>query len=235
MKPIFNNTSIGTRNFPINVGSVGGFFTFESDEDVYGITNFHVIQNNGRGVLNDPVYQLGRSGQIGEVEYWYEPTDRLNYFDLALFKIDLAVVQPMWHAVVEGFADAALVRQVELNKNNSVTFGICDGIVEGPFNITINDESFRFSNLLRIQSAVSGAPFSNRGDSGSIIMSDNKIVALLIGADPNDATVSYGIPFVDSRKNKGILHFLNRGLISLVNGVLLTLFIIYHLDLSPKT
>jgi hypothetical protein len=209
MKTIFNNTSIGTRNFPPNVGTVGGFFTFEGDKDVYGITNFHVIQNNGRGVLNDPIFQSGRSGQIGELEYWYEPTDRMNFFDLALFKMDLAMVRPMWQAVVEGFADAALVRQVELHSNQSVNFGTCNGIAEGPFNITINEVSFRFSNLLRIQSSVSGAPFSKRGDSGSIIMSDNKIVALLLGADPNDATVSYGIPFVDSRKNKGILHFLN--------------------------
>jgi len=64
--------------------------------------------------------------------------------------------------------------------------------------------TYKFTNLLQIKSADYNYDFSYPGESGSIIMAGDKIVALLIGARPDDPTISYAIPFEDSLNNKGI-------------------------------
>lgn len=207
VKLVMSNTTISPETAG-SIGTVGGFFTVGQNTDVYGITNFHVVQKNGTATVNDPVYDSSMLYQIGELESWYKLNQTLNYFDLALFKVDMTAVLPKWNRKVGGFADACYVNHVELHKGNAVQYGICQGISDGPFTMILDGCAYQFGNLLRIQSASYGTRFSTRGDSGSILMSDDKIVALLIGADPNDYTVSYAIPFIDSVKKKGILHYL---------------------------
>jgi hypothetical protein len=210
MTRLFNNTNIYANGPSSQFGCVGGFFTLPDDSEVYGITNFHVVEKDGQASLDAPIFKRGTKSQIGQLKYWYEleTGEGLNYFDMALFKVDQTNVSPSWNMGISGFADAGSADQVQLVKgNNLMQTGTCTGLLQGPFSIELETQHYKFTNLLQIQSSSENAPFSSSGDSGSVIVSGDKIVALLVGADSNNPLISYGIPFVDNTSNKGILNF----------------------------
>jgi len=209
MPLVLSNSSIYANGPSAQSGCVGGFFTLPGSQDVFGITNFHVVEKGGIGTLNAPIFKLGSVAKIGLLEYWYQlDTHNVNYFDMALFAIDKAVATPVWNVAVGGWADANNAVQVQLTRANGIqTFGIAAGLKNGPFNITLERQPFQFTNLLQIHSTSTTVPFSSPGDSGSLIFSGGNIVALLLGADTNEPFISYGIPFIDSINNKGILNY----------------------------
>jgi hypothetical protein len=208
MISLFNNTNIFANNMNGQIGTIGGFFQFSGDNTIYGITNFHVVEIGGTASVGAPLFQKGSGLQIGTLQYWYQPKQGVsNYFDMALFAIDPSAISPAWNSPVGGFADANSATDVQINFGNNVLHtGLSNGIQQGPFNITIGNQQYKFTNLLQIQSSSSNYQFSYPGDSGSLIFAGDQIVALLLGGDPNNPFISYGIPFVDSVNNKGILN-----------------------------
>lgn len=205
---LFSNTGIFANDASGQDGTVGGFFTLPDSPGIYGITNFHVIEQGGTATQDAAIFQQGTGIQIGTLERWYLPTTTgLNRLDLALFLVDQSVMTPTWNTQVSGFADANSVTSVQLNLgNNIVHFGTALGLKPGPFPVPIDGVTYNFTNLLQIQSASDGHQFSRGGDSGSLIFADDLIVALLIGCDQSNPFITYGIPFIDTISKKGILN-----------------------------
>ncbi|HWK03662.1 MAG TPA: hypothetical protein VNS58_08520 [Puia sp.] len=211
MSALFNNSYIYANGPNSQYGSVGGFFTLGGNsQDVFGITNYHVVEKDGSATEDAPVFRRGSTQLIGRLKYWFElePGEGLNFFDLALFNVNKAAIQPLWNLPVSGFAEAATVSQVQMVMNNNIVHvGVSAGLLNGPFNIGLEHQEYKFGNLLQIQSSSDNNAFSSPGDSGSIILSGDKIVALLLGADSNNPLISYGIPFIDNTNNRGILNY----------------------------
>lgn len=205
---LYSNTAIYANDQNGSPGTVGGFFKLPNDDAVYGITNFHLVQSGGQATQDSPVFKGGSTARIGELEAWYSPDVTVtNYFDLALFSLD-PEVERSWTGTVTGFADANDVQDLQLNLGNGVVhYGFAGGVQQGPFPMNIAGVIYSFANLLQIQSVSTSYQFSIPGNSGSLIMAGDKIVALLVAGDPNNPFISYGIPFIDRISNKGILNY----------------------------
>lgn len=205
-----SNTQIYVNNQTGQPGTVGGFFKIRGEKGIFGITNFHIVESNGKASLDSPVFKVGTTDQIGALDSWYSPdATTINYFDLALFSVDQGVVQPKWNIPITGIADANDVQQVQLNLGSQVIhYGISEGLKPGPFPIPIAGKTYEFTNLLRIRSDSSTYRFSAPGDSGSLIVAGSKIVALLVGGDQLNPFISYAIPFIDRVSNKAILNYI---------------------------
>lgn len=205
MSILLSNSNIYGPSLIGPSGSVGGFFTIAGGSQVFGITNLHVF--SGSCQVGDGVHRMGSEEIIGSVKYWFElDKTQLNYFDLVLFEIKTDRVVPHWNVPVSGFADAQHVPSVQLiTEDGQVRTGVNQGIKPGPFVLGIGGKFYKFTNLIQIHSTRPGAAFSNPGDSGSLILADNRMVGILVGGDPNHRDISYAMPFIDSVRGMGIL------------------------------
>jgi len=197
---IFANDDSGT-------GTVGGFFKFNGN-DIYGITNNHVIANANNCHVGDPVFRYGDNEKIGTLHYWVTLNqNQVNYLDVALFKIDdeieiewllpEGIDQPGDFDIAKNDENVYMMLQDGSRKQGKVTLATIN------FNIpfVLCEKKFSFSDLIEIKS-IEGTPFSVPGQSGSIIFNNaNSILGILLGTN-STTTKSYAIPFIN--RNRGI-------------------------------
>lgn len=199
---IYQNTEAGK-------GTVGGFFKFPNADNIYGISNNHVIANLNNCNVGDPVFDIA-GNQVGSLTHWFNlQPNVVNFIDAALFECRQPF-QTAWrinnNAVPKplGFIEPKMGGHVYLMHSNNVARW---GVISNPsinttVNFTLGDNNYPFSKLIEI-SPTDGIPFSSTGNSGSIIMSSNHcIVGLLVGAETGGIK-SYAVPFVN-----GILNYL---------------------------
>lgn len=202
------NNSVIYRNGSFGRGSVGGFFRFHGASDIYGISNNHVIANINNCNIGDPIFDESGS-TIGALTHWriLNGANGFNLVDVALFKYNGAAGPPAWRIGAglthpKGF--------IEPLKNGRVYMPLEQGVRQGWISNAHTDlymdfllcgQHFAFTHLIEIKS-LNGSPFSEPGDSGSVVLSSNHYIVGLILGTSKDTTTSYAIPFVE-----GILNY----------------------------
>jgi hypothetical protein len=203
-----NNIKI-FRDGICGAGSLGGFFTMPGRDAIYGISNNHVLANLNSCAVGDAILRAGTNEQIATLSHWVplsvmNANNTINVVDMALCKImpgipttwqldDSTLTKPAGYIEPRQFGVVYMKEE-----NGSVRRGkITKSIINHVMQFDLCGKPYLFTKLIEI-APTDGQPFSQPGNSGSIILSSSHlIVGLLVGAN-SDSTKSYAVPFVDA-------------------------------------
>lgn len=202
-----NNIKI-RRDGICGAGSLGGFFTMPGRDAVYGISNNHVLANLNSCAVGDQIRRADTNEQIATLSHWVplsimNEKNTINQIDMALCKLTPGL-QPAWQiddsmiTKPAGYIEPRQFGFVYMKlEDGSVRRGkIMKSFINHVMQFDLCGKPFLFTKLIEI-APTDGRPFSDPGNSGSIILSSSHlIVGLLLGAN-SDATKSYAVPFVD--------------------------------------
>ena len=188
----------------ITAGTIGGFF-IDKDGDPIILSNNHVLANENRASIGDPIFQPGPMENTAAKSFvgWPEPVANLPYFaslkryipisangnlqDSAIATINDKIVKaglvnnlyPTINKRLNGFADAKVNMQVQkCGRTTGYTTGRVMAL-NASFSIAYDMGSMKFNNC------VVCSPMSQGGDSGSIITDMNmNAIALLFAGSP---------------------------------------------------
>jgi hypothetical protein len=201
VRPIKPGYSCGHRQ--ITTGTIGGIF-LDADNEPVILSNNHVLANENRANLGDPIYQPGPSDTKGDLNFrnWPDPVAKLPYFatlkkfnklvgdnndhDSAIAKIHpkfisaglIDQIYPIVNKTFNNFAEATVGTQVQkLGRTTGYTTGRVMA-THASFTVGYDFGEARFNNCVVLSSMSSG------GDSGSIIydMSMNAVGLLFAGS-----------------------------------------------------
>ena len=209
---MFNNSRI-IRDGICGPGSVGGFFTMGNSDQIYGITNNHVAANLNNCNVGDAILFEEDRRAIGFLSHWVilktsTEIERLNQIDVALFRLNPNLT-PRW--IIGDRSLPGPLGFIEPRQGGRVYMASADGrhrsgrITKTYTNHVLQfylcGRPFLFTRLVEV-TPISDSPFSQGGDSGSVVFSSNHyIVGIILGAN-SDRTRSYLIPFVDGILNR---------------------------------
>jgi len=202
--PICNMVDPPTNNGQVALGTIGGIVN-GTDNKNYLITCYHCIYNHNLNFDDfqpDGVNNLVKTVISGS----FQPLGTVT-FAIRTAKADLALIQ-----VNDGFLDSVnfpgagvKMRDPALNNNDSlkvhlVKNGNMTGNTSGMFQCISNDITgayidtigdFSFSELVKVDGL--GGPFAVEGDSGSLIMDDNKKLCGMIVLRDKLSLAAYGL------------------------------------------
>jgi hypothetical protein len=187
------------RNNSAEAGSLGGFFTFGGNE-IYGLSNNHVIANLGQCKVDDQICLSGSTQQVGLLKSWTMFQQTINYLDIALFKLS-ADMLPVWRmpsgvSRPSGIGYTLLGDEVYFIRNNGMKReGVVSELsITRNISFMLNGKPFLFTRLIEI-TPNGDPPFCDPGESGSLVFnSQHAAVGVIIGTDVNKSK-SYAIPF----------------------------------------
>lgn len=199
MTTIYNSMQI-YRQGAFEAGSLGGFFTFGSN-DIFGISNNHVLANFNDCSVGDKICKGGSELVIGTLEYWIKLNNQKNYLDVALFKLAAGIL-PCWtipgSRVAPGIIRTGINREkVYIVKNDGTKKEgeISALFIGNTITFSLSGNAFPFTGLTEI-TPLGGQPFSDEGESGSVIFSEgHDVLGILIGTI-KDGSKSYYVPFI---------------------------------------
>ena len=211
-RPLRIGGSIG--HFKITAGTLGCFMRTRTGEVVHILSNNHVLADENRAKLGDAILQPGAfdGGQnpkdvIGSLAK-FEPLKRIgvNFVDCAIASIKEGIKFNI--RKLQGLGNLAGVGPAFLDTGTKVAkVGRTTGLTHGRVtafeldNVVVGYDigNLRFDNQIEIEGADDG-PFSQGGDSGSVIV-DGKMLAvalLFAGGDQggsNGQGLTYANPF----------------------------------------
>ena len=185
-----------------NVGRLGGLFTFaDGTNNVYGISNNHVIANLNNANVGDPICDVNNN-KIGALQAWVHlyPANSINTTEFAIFKLD-DPSQAQWvswgaNARPNGFAIPSVGMHVNYPSPAGISTGRID-LLNYPIQTSWNGVNYIFNGCLRI--IPSGiTPFSYHGDSGGAIYTDNNMLLGIIVAINENNSATFVVPFFGS-------------------------------------
>jgi hypothetical protein len=209
-RPILIGSSVG--HHAITAGSVGAFLKIPGRSDVLLLSNNHVLANENRGSLGDAILQPGsadggRAGRdtVGVLERFVAlDVHGINAVDCATAAIDESIdVDPRTlsgHGDLTGTADpwdADAV--VKVGRTTGLTDGVVTAFEVDNVIVDFNLGRLRFDGQIEISGTQAG-PFSEPGDSGSLVVaqqSGRAVGLLFAGSDqggPNNFGVTYANP-----------------------------------------
>lgn len=172
-------------------GTLGGIFTVQNQDGLFGLSNNHVIADTNNAPQNAPV-QFFNEGEVGKLFRYINLKDppEVNYMDAAIFKFN-ENIEPTWSpAVPQGKTGPTIHMQVY--KNGYAT-QITNGYIksyDGAVNVNLNGQLYYFKEVITILGT--NGTFSDFGDSGSIVLTKNHfLVAVLFAKYGNYA---YALP-----------------------------------------
>ncbi len=209
-RPLRVGGSVG--HFAITCGTLGCFVRRRSDDQVFILSNNHVLANENDAVQGDAIIQPGdmdggrRSrDRIGGLDRFVKLRKRgINFIDCALASLSAGI--GFNHSKLAGIGNLAGVGPDAVEDAAVAKVGRTTGTTRGRVtafeidNVIVGYDlgNLRFDNQIEIEGAGDEA-FSDGGDSGSLIVSaDNLAVALLFaGGDQggsNDQGLTYANP-----------------------------------------
>lgn len=186
VRPIKPGYSCGHRD--ITAGTIGGFF-LDRDNDPVILSNNHVLANEGKAKIGDPIYQPGPLDASGDLNFreWPDPVSLLPYFatlkkfndikatdnthDSAIAKIHpkfissgmIDTIYPVVNRRFAGFASALVGMQVQkCGRTTGYTTGRVIAL-HASFTVGYDFGNARFNDCVVLSAMSQG------GDSGSII------------------------------------------------------------------
>ena len=199
-------------------GTLGAFVHRDDDEAVYLLSNSHVIADSGNAQLGDAVIQPGgldggtRSDRIATLSE-HAPIDftsgLANNIDAAIARIDDGVQVRTGYAppfgdlqgvgdLIARFDDDANVFVDKMGRTTGPTRGVFSAF---DIDVTVdygNGRLAKFANQLEFKTATAGQTFSNAGDSGSIILDEDRYgVGLLFAGNPTGGRERTGVTYAN--------------------------------------
>lgn len=176
-------------------GTMGGVFTRNNDPSLYGLSNNHVIANLNNANQGDPV-RYHPDINAGSLFNWITllPLPSVNRIDAALFKIN-PVHTANWNPQSPvGSVGAQVNLQVyKRGHTTGLTYGVIQGI-NGSGQFMLNGRDFYFTEVISIV-GYSG-PFSDFGDSGSLVMTTNHFMVGLLFAKFEEYAYALPIKYI---------------------------------------
>jgi hypothetical protein len=205
-RPVEIGVSVG--HFAITAGTVGAFVRINGDGAPRLLSNNHVLADENRGTPGDEILQPGRvdggrsgADRIGGLERFVAlERDGVNEVDAALAVLDAGIgVDPE----IEGIGRVASLASIE-DVEAVVKVGRTTGRTEGNVSAIEVDNvvveysagTLRFDNQVEISGTARG-PFSQGGDSGSMIVAGGapEAVALLFAGSDQGGPDGFGVTF----------------------------------------
>jgi hypothetical protein len=200
-------------------GTLGAFVrAYDDEEPLHILSNSHVIADNGNAPLGSSILQPGQldggtaAHRVAALSK-FEPIDftngSANRIDAAIARIEDGVhaktgVAPPY-GNVKGVGDL-IVRMADEEEVFVNKMGRTTGATRGTFSafdidVTVDYGGGRlakFSNQLEFKSAAPGQTFSDAGDSGSVILDEDRYaVGLLFAGNPNGGLDGNGITYAN--------------------------------------
>jgi hypothetical protein len=209
-RPVAIGTSVG--HYAVTAGTVGAFVARVGDTDRLLLSNNHVLANENRARLADPVLQPGDADGGHRPDDVVGTLDRfvaldpvgVNHVDCALARMnDDVAADP---AGLRGLGDLGEVGApddadwvVKIGRTTGLTFGTVSAFELDGLYVEYSAATLRFDAQLEVAS-VSDDPFSRGGDSGSLVVTRDRLrpVGLLFAGSerggPGDSGLTYANP-----------------------------------------
>lgn len=208
-RPLSVGGSLG--HFRITAGTLGCFVRARGDSQTLVLSNNHVLANENRCRLGDPILQPGRFDHgrkpedvVGRLHDFRRLKKRAtNSLDCAVAAINdpipyeprnlrgLGTLAGPGEPVDIGTAVAKVGRTTGLTRGRVIAFEV-DNIV-----VDYDLGSLRFDNQIEIESA-GAAPFSDGGDSGSLIVDGRRrAVGLLFAGSDHGGRGNLGLTYAN--------------------------------------
>jgi hypothetical protein len=209
-RPLRAGASIG--HFKITAGTLGGFVRSRDDGSVLILSNNHVLANENRAKKGDHILQPGTfdGGQdpgqkVGELLRFVKlKKTRANLVDCAIASIDAPI--KFNHRTLTGLGNLAGLGDPVLAADDQVgKVGRTTGTTKGRVtafeldNLVVEyDLGFlKFDNQVEVE-GVDSRPFSQGGDSGSLIVdAGRRAVALLFAGSDQGGSNGQGLTFAN--------------------------------------
>jgi hypothetical protein len=209
-RPLLIGCSIG--HFAVTAGTLGCFVKPRTGGGLFILSNNHVLANENRGKPGDDIVQQGTldGGEVpGDVVATLGDFIRLkkrgaNLVDCALAKLSsgiksdttklrgLGKVAGLGDAFLDEGTDVAKIGRTTGLKRGRVTAFEMDNIV-----VSFDIGNIRFDNQVEIEGAEDD-PFSDGGDSGSLIVGrDKRGVALLFAGSDQGGANGQGLTYAN--------------------------------------
>lgn len=236
VRPLKPGYSCGHGN--ITAGTIGGFFK-DSDGDIVILSNCHVLADEGKAKVGDPIFQPGPIDSAGHPKFngWPDPVAGLPYCatlkkfvpihlkgntqDSSIATINEKVIRdglvdylyPTVNRKIAGWGNASVNQQVQkCGRTTGYTTGRVMAL-HASFSIGYDFGTARFDDCVVLSNMSAG------GDSGSIIadMSMNAVALLFAGSSKvtiaNPISIvrqQYGLQLVDNKTPDKKVQFCGR-------------------------
>lgn len=195
---LVTNTIIKRKNASEG-GLIGGWFSFEKNGQVYGISCNHVIANINACRVGD-ILANETNDDIGVLSHWLQLKAAQNGFtnkaEFALF-LPKSNLTPLWRAKPSGFVNGTVDARVDFRCDDYASRGTITNISH-PVSITWNNIDYHF-RCIEVKSETNGS-FSKPGHSGGSVYCDEKLLGIILGInETGDKT--YVVPFADGILN----------------------------------
>ena len=214
-RPLLIGASIG--HVAVTAGTLGAFALHRKTQKLVILSNNHVLANEDAGKLGDIVIQPGahdggkrRSDRVGALlDFVPLKNGGGNLVDAAIASIDAGI--DIDAATLTGFGALAGLRQdilepgaivLKVGRTTGVTRGLVTAIEVDDLVIGYDRGDLSFDRQIEIEGADTG-PFSDGGDSGSIIVDEQGLACALLfaGSDQggsNGAGLTYANDLVSA-------------------------------------
>ncbi|RUR71064.1 hypothetical protein EJP67_28820 [Variovorax guangxiensis] len=218
-RPLKIGISVGHRD--ITAGTLGCFVQRAIDGEwvTFILSNNHVLAKENLGVIGDAVLQPGRldngtpsKDKVAELSNFIPLKKRHNLVDCAIAKLGLEGAQYDSSSIrglgkLAGLASAGInegARVAKLGRTTGLTKGRVTAFELDDVVVAYEQGNLSFDQTIEIE-GIGARPFSDGGDSGSLIVnSRNEAVALLFAGSEsggrNNAGLTYANPIHDVLK-----------------------------------
>jgi hypothetical protein len=209
-RPLLNGCSVG--HFAVTAGTLGCFVKLRSGGGLFVLSNNHVLANENRGKRGDAIVQPGTldGGRVPEdvvahlADFVRMKKRSANLVDCALGElaegIEADTTKLRGNGELSGLGDAFLDEGTEVSKLGRTT-GLTHGRVTAfeLDNVVVSYDigDVRFDDQVEIEGSGDG-PFSDGGDSGSLIVgADKRGVALLFAGGDQGGANGQGLTYAN--------------------------------------
>jgi hypothetical protein len=208
-RPLRVGGSIG--HFAITAGTLGCFVQRRSDDQVFILSNNHVLANENDAAKGDAIIQPGDAdggrrprNRIGSLDRFVKLRKRgVNFIDCALARVNTGI--RFNHTGLTGIGNLAGVGPDAVEDAAVAKVGRTTGMTRGTVtafeidNVVVGYDlgNLRFDNQIEIEGAGDEA-FSDGGDSGSLIVNaENLGVALLFAGGDQGGSNNRGLTYAN--------------------------------------
>jgi hypothetical protein len=209
-RPLRIGSSIGHRD--ITGGTLGCFVRCRQDGSPRILSNNHVLAKENKGKVGDPILQPGRfdGGNVPEdvagmlITFLKLKRKGINFVDCAVASVNAEIAFDAKN--LNGLGELAGVSDVVIDEGTAVakvgrTTGTTRGLVTAfeldNLVVQFGIGSLRFDRQIEIEGA-NGGPFSEGGDSGSLVVDEaRKGVGLLFAGGDQGGTNGKGLSYAN--------------------------------------
>ena len=213
-RPLSIGASVG--HFAITAGTLGAFVSRQRDsksgaDRIYILSNNHVLANEDQAKIGDAILQPGRADggnlrdRVASLTDFVKLKTRGNRVDCAIAEVDLSRIEvtlaelrglgKLKGASTELLDSGTAVRKV--GRTTGVTRGRVSAFEVDDVVVAYSAGNLSFDNQIEIE-GIGAGPFSDGGDSGSLIVNArNEGVALLFAGSESGGRNRAGLTYAN--------------------------------------